>query len=175
MGFAENLKRLRKEKGISRAEIAKTLNMTENAFGTYERGEREPPIEKLCRIADTLHVTTDELLGHKLDKYETMYSYLQNMGATIKKNDDSISIGFPLSPDSHGSTGEQFWVYQTEEGLYIAVQKAINTMEKETRTIQKRFLMEQFSNDGKNEIKKIYPEYAKAIERIFPERSTNHE
>lgn len=154
MGFAENLKRLRKEKGISRAEIAKTLNMTENAFGTYERGEREPPIEKLCRIADTLHVTTDELLGHKLDKYETMYSYLQNMGATIKKNDDSISIGFPLSPDSHGSTGEQFWVYQTEEGLYNAVQKAKRAINEDTKAICKRFLMEQFTIDGQNEIKK---------------------
>ncbi len=70
MGFAENLKRLRKEKGISRAEIAKILNMTENAFGTYERGEREPPIEKLCKIAAALHVTTDELLGYQVDEYE---------------------------------------------------------------------------------------------------------
>lgn len=78
VAFHDNLCRLRKESGISRAEMAKILNITENAYGTYERGEREPRLEKLCKIADALETSVDALLGHyEGDSYVRKYFALK--------------------------------------------------------------------------------------------------
>ena len=61
--FASRLQILRKNEGLSQAEVAKRLGCCRAAIAMYETGEREPSLSMLCRIADFFHVTTDELLG----------------------------------------------------------------------------------------------------------------
>ena len=60
-----NLKKLRKEKGISQLKLAMDLNMTQNTISRYETGEREPGINELIKIADYFDVSVDYLLGRK--------------------------------------------------------------------------------------------------------------
>lgn len=175
MTFQENLRRYREKAGLTAKEFAAMIGEKYTTYAGYETQGREPKYEKLCKIAAALHVTTDELLGYELNKYQGMYNYLKNIGALVEKREDSILVGFPLPMDRRGSTGEKYWLYQTEEGLYNAVQKAKRAINEDTKAICKRFLMEQFTIDGQNEIKKIHPEAAKAIDLIFNERSTNHE
>lgn len=66
MEFGKNLKRLRKVKNISQQRIAQEIGVSQRTVSHYEKGESEPSLICLCKIAAFLGVTTDELLGHVL-------------------------------------------------------------------------------------------------------------
>lgn len=53
---------LRKEAGLSQAELAQRLQISASAMGMYEQGRREPSAQMLVGLAQTLGVTTDYLL-----------------------------------------------------------------------------------------------------------------
>ena len=53
---------LRKEAGLSQAELAGRLQISASAMGMYEQGRREPSAQMLVSLAQTLGVTTDYLL-----------------------------------------------------------------------------------------------------------------
>lgn len=61
--FGENLERIRKSAGITRKQIAEKIGMTEIAYGAYENGLRQPPLEKIFALADFLAVSVSELIG----------------------------------------------------------------------------------------------------------------
>ncbi len=50
------IKEARKIMGMSREDLAQSVGLTVNAIGGYERGEREPTLEKVERIAEVLRV-----------------------------------------------------------------------------------------------------------------------
>ena len=53
---------LRREAGLSQAELAARLGVSPSAMGMYEQGRREPAAELLVALARELKVTTDFLL-----------------------------------------------------------------------------------------------------------------
>ena len=56
---------LRKQRGLSQAELANRLGISASAMGMYEQGRREPSANTLVALARELQVTTDFLLtGH---------------------------------------------------------------------------------------------------------------
>ena len=63
MSFAERLQELREDKGISRKDLAASLNITVSALGMYEQGRREPNIDMLIKMADYFDVSIDFLVG----------------------------------------------------------------------------------------------------------------
>lgn len=71
--FGENLKRLRKEHKLSQEKMAAQLNIPCRTYGSWERGEREPDFQTLCRIADLFSISTDSLLGRVPMNVEVKY------------------------------------------------------------------------------------------------------
>lgn len=63
MDFCNNLKKLRKSKRISQQTIAQYIGVSQRTISHYEKGESEPSLRCLCKIAECLGVTTDSLLG----------------------------------------------------------------------------------------------------------------
>ena len=61
--FAERLRELRKEKGITQQEMANFLKIKHRSYQNYEGGDRRPDYEGLVALADYFGVTTDYLLG----------------------------------------------------------------------------------------------------------------
>lgn len=61
--FAERLRELRLEKGLSMKQLAKELNTTDAAISYWENDINEPKITYLKSIAVYFNVTTDYLLG----------------------------------------------------------------------------------------------------------------
>ena len=61
--FAERLKEQRIFKGLKAQEMADTIGVKLRGYQYYESGEREPNIEKLIIIADTLGTSIDYLVG----------------------------------------------------------------------------------------------------------------
>lgn len=74
--FGDNLKRIRIAKGVSRKDLAKAIGVTEIAFGSYERGERNPTAEKIFALAKNLDVTANDLFGESENiKEQTIFEY----------------------------------------------------------------------------------------------------
>lgn len=65
--FATRLKHLRQLKSKTQADCAKAFNVTAVAYGAWERGEREPSIEKIVQICQYFNTSSDWLLGVKID------------------------------------------------------------------------------------------------------------
>lgn len=64
MSFQENLKFYREKAGYKQAkDFAQILNIPYPTYVGYESKNREPKYEMLCKIADLLKVSTDDLLG----------------------------------------------------------------------------------------------------------------
>ena len=61
--FAERLRKARKIAGLNQSDLAKKLNVRQGAVSHWERGEREPSYEMLCKIAEVLECDVKYLLG----------------------------------------------------------------------------------------------------------------
>lgn len=53
--------------GYSRSEIAERLNITKNAYGQYERGERRVPLNHLLTLSLILEFNIDEFFKSQCD------------------------------------------------------------------------------------------------------------
>lgn len=60
--FKNQLKFYRKSLGLSQQQIAKQLCITQQAYGYYENGTREPSLDTLRRLCIIFDCTADELL-----------------------------------------------------------------------------------------------------------------
>ena len=54
---------LRKEKKLTQQEIADKINVSQRTYAHYEKGDREPNIETMIRLADYYKVSLDYLTG----------------------------------------------------------------------------------------------------------------
>lgn len=64
------LKEIRKQRGLTQAEVAKKIGVAQNTYSQYENGKREMDTATLCKIADALNVTVDYLIGHSVYEQE---------------------------------------------------------------------------------------------------------
>ena len=70
MVFQENLKYYREKAGYKTAkDFSEALSLPYATYAAYENKNREPKYNTLCKIADLLNVSTDELLGAKEKTY----------------------------------------------------------------------------------------------------------
>lgn len=61
--FAERMKNLREEKGVTREELANALNVSIRLISYWENGKRECNFEMLMLIAEYFDCSIDYLLG----------------------------------------------------------------------------------------------------------------
>lgn len=61
--FAKKLKARAEQLGISNAQAARLCGLDERRYANYANNEREPDLATLAKIARTLQVSTDYLLG----------------------------------------------------------------------------------------------------------------
>ncbi|MCX0386881.1 helix-turn-helix domain-containing protein [Clostridium perfringens] len=61
--FADNLKKYRKDKGLTQDDLAKRLNVSRSAISYYEKGTVEPSIYFLINLANEMNCSIDNLFG----------------------------------------------------------------------------------------------------------------
>ena len=66
--FGRRLKMARTAKRMNQKVLADIIGRSLNTVGLYERGLRQPSLETLCLLADTLEVSCDFLLGRTEEK-----------------------------------------------------------------------------------------------------------
>lgn len=81
--FAERLKQLRKEYGLTQAELAQRVSVTQQAVGLWESGRSIPHGGALRKIGMLFSVTLDDLLGIERCDY-----------STLKKRVDKLELQF---------------------------------------------------------------------------------
>ena len=61
--FAERLKRMRTQKGLSQGAVARHFGMSPVGYGGWERGDTEPSIDNIMRLCELFGCTSDSLIG----------------------------------------------------------------------------------------------------------------
>lgn len=72
MTFAERLKELRKQAHLTQVELAKRLGIGQSSYADWERGKKNPTQENLIRLAQTLNVPVDYLVGNSEEKSDEL-------------------------------------------------------------------------------------------------------
>ena len=60
--ISDNIKELRKQKGLTQKELADLLHVTSQAVSRWENGEVEPSVDTIRSMANIFEVTTDEII-----------------------------------------------------------------------------------------------------------------
>ena len=61
--LGDNLKKIRKQKGLSQEELGLNANLGKNQIGCIERGENNPTICSLVAISKVLNIEVGELVN----------------------------------------------------------------------------------------------------------------
>lgn len=61
--ITSNIKRLRKESGLTQQQVADKVNVSRSAYSQYEMGLKQPTIDTLVKIADLYKCSLDYLVG----------------------------------------------------------------------------------------------------------------
>lgn len=93
--FGNRLKELRKEKGLTQAQLANILKTSASSIGMYEQNRRIPDTETLQSLSEYFNVSVDYLIG-KSDIKETAEELLKDTRSTIAlHNDNGIDDELP--------------------------------------------------------------------------------
>lgn len=90
----DRLRRLRTERMLTQAALGEELGLSESTVCLYERGDREPSFNTLCRLADFFGVTTDYLLGRSDIRWPYTHA------------PDGMVIGIPVEAQKAPASGE---------------------------------------------------------------------
>lgn len=64
--FSRGLRKLRSDKELTQAELARKTGVTQAAISRYEDGSALPSLDTAVRIAEALRCSLDELLERKV-------------------------------------------------------------------------------------------------------------
>lgn len=65
--FANNLKMLRKERGITQEELARNLNVVRQSVSQWENNTSSPNVNLLILLSNYFNVSIDQLVKGKVD------------------------------------------------------------------------------------------------------------
>jgi transcriptional regulator with XRE-family HTH domain len=65
--FPSKLKEKRLEKNLSQQTVANSVGISQQAYGLYERGKREPNLDTLVKLANFLGTSIDVLVGRLIE------------------------------------------------------------------------------------------------------------
>ncbi len=67
--MGNRLKELRESQQMSARQVSFKLGLSQNMYSSYERGEKEPTVSTLKKIAKLFNVSADYLLGLSDEKW----------------------------------------------------------------------------------------------------------
>ncbi len=62
MSVNDKIRLIREAKGLTQEQVAEKLEMSPNAYGNIERGENDPKLSKLQKIAEIFEIELSELV-----------------------------------------------------------------------------------------------------------------
>lgn len=100
--MSNRLKKLRKEKGLTQADLAKVLNTNQSQYGKYENGKTNLSIENAQILSEFFGVTLSYLLGFDDDscivgskKMTPFQSLVRDRNLSLKEISEATGIAYP--------------------------------------------------------------------------------
>ena len=106
--FGERLKHLRESRGLSQDDFASKFDLKQTTIGMYERGLREPKLEKLNQFATFFNVSLDYLVGRTSDPTKEYKPATREILDMLHMTDDEIFSLGPHTIDGKILTREEF-------------------------------------------------------------------
>ena len=134
MLIGDNIRRFRKERGITQKKLGELCGIAEPNIRKYENGKQNPKLETIEKIASALGVTAFDLMGieyfdlknpdagRQYAEYDGFQKYLQSMGFSIKEkqeNEDSCSYAISGNGLDLTLSPEEYTQLQTSSGDLI--------------------------------------------------------
>jgi len=91
--FGVNIKKIRKLKSLSQAEMADVIDLKRGTLGAYEEGRSEPKIETIIKFANHFSISLDDLLKRELTVNE-----LLNFNTNLTTDETKLRKSFPKIP-----------------------------------------------------------------------------
>ena len=98
MSVGENIRRYRKLRGMTQAQLAEAVGLTEGAVRHYESGIRAVKPELLGSIADTLGVSVNALKDYGVETAGDLASLLVRLEDSFGIVPSADSLGLSLNP-----------------------------------------------------------------------------
>lgn len=120
--FSNRLIALRKERGLTQAELAKATHLQRSTLSGYETEGKEPNFETLCALANFFDVTTDYLLGispARTHNDAVFVNDTQNFANTFEQLPANIKATVAAAFDSFYLTMSRDMKKQKQERLVI--------------------------------------------------------
>ena len=97
--ISKNLTMLRKEKGLTQAELAEKLNYSDKAISRWEHGDTLPDVNMLCELCEFYGITLNDLISEDCQsKKEAKKEYTKEMNTyKIWRSILSVSIVWLLA------------------------------------------------------------------------------
>lgn len=73
MKFNERLRAIRKEKGLTQAELADKAGIAVNSVRLYEAGARLPKLDTIARMAVAMGLTANDLMAGQWGKFDGIF------------------------------------------------------------------------------------------------------
>ena len=94
MKFEENVRELRKQRGMSQEELAEYLKVSRQSISKYENGTASPELDKLMQLCELFDCTLDDLLKGEVkerdvvskevyERHENQQSKMMSLGVVI--------------------------------------------------------------------------------------------
>ena len=140
INFNENLRKIRKERGLSQKELAERIGVPYQTITKYENTNVSPNITNIISIAKILKVSIDELVGYHA-KPINLIKYWQNIldpcfTLIFDEDNDKILI-------NENITGQTIYTFSYDEFIKITEKAKLKT-DAELKTIYEAILFKQF-------------------------------
>ena len=113
--FAEKLKTLRKQKGLTQTKFAKDFNIATGTIGMWETGKRQPDYNTLVKIAKYFDVSINYLLEEQAEPEElqiarsrTRELHETNSVPTIQTIEEKTGTSYTTFRQWYEGTGDYF-------------------------------------------------------------------
>ena len=133
--ISKNIEAARVAAGLSKAEMARELNIPYTTYNSYERGEAEPKLETLVNIAGILKITPAALVSTEYAKKSAQnQKYIESiLAGEIKAAPDGRTLNELLEEEKQeqykvvaevysGQIKEQL-IRLNEKGMQVAVER----------------------------------------------------
>lgn len=123
MTIGENIKRIRKERGLSQKELGERLHMTQSAIWQFESDKTSPKSETIKKIANALGVTPFELVGPEWADIQVGPEKAKELYNVVAIQDGIVAV----LREIYGAVKDKEPIGEYGTGHYYLVGKAPNT------------------------------------------------
>lgn len=113
MGFSENLKKIRTEKGISQQELAKNIGVSQTAVYQWEKGIRRPKIDAIAKISTFLNIAPAQLFMTEMQEINGEKGMVLDFG-NIKEDEIGSFFELVLPECVQNCKEEQYMLHSFE-------------------------------------------------------------